>query len=74
MSLRNSSAAYGPEAESFDALVLGGDLAYEDGQYQKALNAYLKADRLKSSNKEVRRKIATTLTLLGRTEEAQNYQ
>ncbi len=61
-------------AESFDALVLDGDLAYESGEYQKALNKYLRAYRMGSENKGLRRRIATALTLLGRPEEAQRYQ
>lgn len=69
-----SNAAPAPQAKSFDALVLDGDLAYQDGQYDKALAAYLKAHHLNSTNRGVRRKIATTLMLLGRPEEARQYQ
>ena len=49
-------------------------MAYASGEYQKALDIYSKAYGMKSDNREVRRKIATTLTLLGRPEEAQKYQ
>jgi serine/threonine protein kinase len=66
--------AAAPLPETFSELVMTGDLAFQQGDYQKALAAYSKAYRLDPRSREVRRKIAVTLTLLGRPEEARKYQ
>jgi len=63
-----------PEPETFDSLSLKGDLAFQQGKYQDALNAYSKAYKLNPYNRDARRKIAVTLTLLGRVDEAAKYQ
>jgi cytochrome c-type biogenesis protein CcmH/NrfG len=49
-------------------------MAFQQGRYQDALNAYSDAYRLNPRSVEARRKIATALTLLGRLEEARKYQ
>jgi cytochrome c-type biogenesis protein CcmH/NrfG len=69
-----STPALPPEPETFDSLSLKGDLAFQQGKYQDALNAYSKAYKLNPYNREARRKIAVTLTLLGRVDEAAKYQ
>jgi len=63
-----------PAAGSFDSWLVGGDLAFQGSRYDRALVAYLKAYAIRRNDAGVRRKIATTLTLLGRPEEAQRYQ
>lgn len=55
-------------------MILKGDLAFQEGKYQDALDAYSKAYTLNNKSREVRRKITVTLTLLGRPEEAQKYK
>ena len=69
-----SSTPLLPTGEDFNSLALKGDLAFQQGKYQDALNAYSKAYKLDTSSREVRRKIAVTLTLLGRPQEAQKYK
>ena len=54
--------------------MLRGDLAFQQGQYGDALVAYSQAYQTDPNNREVRRKIAVVLTLLGRPEEAQRYK
>jgi cytochrome c-type biogenesis protein CcmH/NrfG len=49
-------------------------VAFQQGRYQEALNAYSKAYQLNPRSVEARRKIALALTLLGRLEEARKYQ
>jgi eukaryotic-like serine/threonine-protein kinase len=79
-SSRARSVTPGPKAaapstpETFDSLLIEGDMAFQSSQYGRALDAYRRAYQIKSNNSEVRRKIATTLTLLGRPDEAQKYQ
>ena len=54
--------------------MLKGDLAFQQGHYEDALAAYSKAYQLNPDNRDVRRKIVVTLTLLGRAAEAQRYK
>jgi len=54
--------------------MLRGDLAFQDGDYQKALAAYLKAYRLNPGSRAVKTKLRTVLTLLNRPEDAQKYR
>lgn len=54
--------------------MLRGDLAFQQGQYGDALVAYSQAYQMDPNDREVRRKIAVVLTLLGRPEEAQRYK
>jgi serine/threonine protein kinase len=70
-------AATWPESagpETFDALLVKGDLAFQQAKYQDALDAYSKAYRLNPHSAEARRKVALALTLLGRGDEARKYQ
>ena len=67
-----SPAALQPK--SFQDLVIEGDMAFQDNQYGKALAAYKQAYQRNSSDHALRRKIRTTLLLLGQPEDAQQYQ
>ncbi len=67
-------AAAEAEPENYQAAMLRGDLAFQAGEYQKALAAYLKAYRLNPDSRAVKRKIRTVLTLLNRPEDAQKYR
>ena len=49
-------------------------MAFQQGNYQRALDAYMKAYQLNPRSREAKRKIALALTLLGRAEEARKYQ
>jgi serine/threonine protein kinase len=60
--------------ETYQAAMLRGDLAFQSGDYQKALAAYLKAYRLNPSSRAVKTKLRTVLTLLNRPEDAQKYR
>ena len=60
--------------ETFQGYMLRGDLAFQQSHYEGALAAYSKAYQLNSNNREVRRKLAVVLTLLGRAKEAQQYK
>jgi len=60
--------------ETFESLIVKGDVAYQAGDNNKALEFYAKAYKLSPNNREVRSKIVTTLTLLGRAAEAQKYK
>ncbi|MBZ5514711.1 MAG: protein kinase [Acidobacteriia bacterium] len=62
------------EPETYQAAMLRGDLAFQSGEYQKALAAYLKAYRLNPGSRAVKTKLRTVLTLLNRPEDAQKYQ
>jgi eukaryotic-like serine/threonine-protein kinase len=62
------------QPETYDGLIVAGDLAFQQGKYQQALDAYKKAYALNPRGDEARRKIVIALTLLGRTAEAQKYQ
>ena len=62
------------EPENYQAAMLKGDLAFQAGDYQKALAAYLKAYRLNPASRSVKTKLRTVLTLLNRPEEAQKYR
>lgn len=62
------------EQETYQAAMLRGDVAFQAGEYQKALAAYLKAYRLNPDSRAVKRKIRTVLTLLNRPEDAQKYK
>ncbi|MFB3922512.1 MAG: protein kinase [Terriglobia bacterium] len=63
-----------PEPENYQAAMLKGDLAFQGGEYQKALAAYLKAYRMNPNSRAVKRKLRTVLTLLNRPEDAQKYK
>jgi tRNA A-37 threonylcarbamoyl transferase component Bud32 len=67
-------AAAEPEPQNYQAAMLKGDLAYQAGDYQKALAAYLKAYRMKPDSRGVKTKLRTVLHLLGRPEDAQKYR
>jgi len=69
-----TSATAEPEQETYQAAMLRGDVAFQAGEYQKALAAYLKAYRLNPDSRAVKRKIRTVLTLLNRPEDAQKYK
>jgi predicted Ser/Thr protein kinase len=60
--------------ETYQAAMLRGDLAFQTGDYQKALAAYLKAYRLNPGSRAVKTKLRTVLTLLNRPEDAQKYR
>lgn len=60
--------------ESFDAIMIRGDQAYQQNHYPEALTDYLRASHLKPRNASVRRMLVLVLTLLGRTEAAQVYR
>ena len=62
------------QPRTFKGYMLKGDLAFQQSHYEEALAAYSKAHQIEPSNREVRRKLATVLTLLGRPEEAQRYK
>lgn len=54
--------------------MLKGDLAFQEGQNQKAYAHYLKAYRMNPGSREVKRKLVMILTLLNKPEEALKYQ
>jgi predicted Ser/Thr protein kinase len=60
--------------ETFDSLMVKGDVAFQQGHYPDALSAYSKAYSLNPRHPAVRRKIVLVLTMLGRAEEARKYQ
>jgi cytochrome c-type biogenesis protein CcmH/NrfG len=60
--------------ETFDSLMVKGDVAFQQGHYPDALSAYSKAHSLNPRHPAVRRKIVLVLTMLGRAEEARKYQ
>jgi serine/threonine-protein kinase len=60
--------------ETFSAVMLKGDMAFQEGQYQKAYAHYLKAYRMNPGSREVKRKLVMILTLLGKPEEALKYK
>lgn len=62
------------QPETFQEYMLSGDLAFQQNHYEDALAAYSKAYQTNSSSREIRRKMAMVLTLLGRPEEAQRYK
>lgn len=62
------------QPKTFQGHMLRGDLAYQQSRYEDALAAYSKAYQINPNNREVRRKIAVVLTLLGRVKEAQLYK
>jgi hypothetical protein len=67
-------AAAPDSVETFEALMLRGDVAFQQSAYDTALASYLKANRLKPGDPAVRRKLKVVLTLLGRPAEALNYR
>ncbi len=69
-----STPAEQTRPETFKGHMLKGDLAFQQSRYEDALAAYSKAHHMDPNNREVRRKIAVVLTLLGRAEEAQQYK
>jgi hypothetical protein len=64
----------GHNSEDRNGLILSGDLAFQKNAYDRALADYLQAYRLKPADSSVRRKLRTTLILLGRIQEAQKYR
>ena len=62
------------QPETLKGHMLKGDLAFQQSRYEEALAAYSKAHQMDPTNREVRRKIAIVLTLLGRVEDAQKYR
>lgn len=75
----NAQAAAQPPAapaktETYESLIVKGDLAFQQGKYSDALNAYSKAYVLRPRSAEAKRKIATTYILMGKPEEAAKYQ
>jgi serine/threonine-protein kinase len=60
--------------ETFTSVMLKGDLAFQEGQNQKAYAHYLKAYRMNPGSREVKRKLVMILTLLNKPEEALKYQ
>jgi serine/threonine protein kinase len=63
-----------PAASDFTSMLLRGDTAFQQSDYEGALSAYLKADALKPGDPGVRRKLKVSLTLLGRVADAQAYK
>jgi hypothetical protein len=62
------------QPQTYEALIVAGDMAFQLGRYQEALDAYKKAYSLNSRSDEAKRKIIVTLTLLGRPDEARKYE
>lgn len=62
------------QPETFDSLLVKGDVAQLQGHYEDALAFYKKAYLRNSTNPGVKRKIVTVLTLLNRPEEAAKYK
>jgi serine/threonine protein kinase len=63
-----------PTPDDFTSMLLRGDTAFQQSDYESALSAYLKADSLKPGDPGVRRKLRVTLTLLGRAADVQKYR
>jgi eukaryotic-like serine/threonine-protein kinase len=61
------------EPQTYNEALMQGDMAYQQGKYEAALRAYEKAYQFRSSS-EMRRKLRTVLTLLGRQQEAAKYR
>ena len=59
---------------TFQGYMLTGDVAFQQSRYEDALAAYSKAHQLNPNSREVRRKLAVVLTLLGRADEARRYK
>jgi serine/threonine-protein kinase len=80
--VQSAAPAPSPEAEtsatsapeSFSSVMLKGDMAFQEGQNQKAYAHYLKAYRMNPGSREVKQKLVMILTLLGKPEEAQKYR
>jgi len=51
-----------------------GDVAFQQERYKEALQFYKKALQLNPAAGSIRRKVATTLTLLGQHESARQYR
>ena len=62
------------QPKTFEGQMLKGNQAFQLGHYDDALAAYSEAYRMQPTNPDVRHKIAFTLTLLGRSDEAQKYR
>jgi len=60
--------------ETFDSLIVEGDIQCLANRYAAALTFYSKAYRLNPRNASVRQKLHDVLRLLGRTEEADRYR
>jgi serine/threonine protein kinase len=63
-----------PVPETFDNLIVQGDVNFQQSKYQEALQDYLRAYRLNPRSADARQKIAVTYTMLGKPEEAAKYQ
>lgn len=80
--MQSAAPAPSPEAETiatsapetFSSVMLKGDMAFQEGQNQKAYAHYLKAYRMNPGSREVKQKLVMILTLLGKPEEAQKYR
>jgi eukaryotic-like serine/threonine-protein kinase len=73
-SVRRQKPAAVPQPETYESLIVAGDMAFQQGHYQAAVDAYKKAYALNPGSVEAKRKIVVALTLLGHPEEAQKYQ
>ena len=59
---------------TFSSVMLEGDMAFQEGNNQKAYAHYLKAYRMNPGSREVKRKLVMILTLLNKPQEALKYK
>ena len=62
------------EPDSFSSWMVRGDLAFQQDHYGEALELYKRALQLRPADAGIRKKVATTLTLLGEPERARQYR
>jgi tetratricopeptide (TPR) repeat protein len=62
------------EPDSFSSWMVRGDLAFQQDRYGEALELYKRALQLRPADAGIRKKVATTLTLLGEPERARQYR
>jgi hypothetical protein len=60
--------------QTFSSVMLEGDMAFQEGNNQKAYAHYLKAYRMNPGSREVKRKLVMILTLLNKPQEALKYK
>ncbi len=60
--------------QTYQSVMLEGDLAFQEGKYERARALYLKALRMNPRSRAARRKLVTVMTLLGKPEEALKYK